>query len=127
MTRRWCIGGKAGYSDVAVQSQLSGLDGVEGTLSPAELSYLKVLLGRDVSHWSKAALRSCIEEHAAVRRQSTRHRGTLELVEGGRVLDLGCEIGVLTKAISARADSVLAIDMRPETIALARQFFPAPN
>ena len=112
---------------MVVQSQLLELDGIEGTLSPAELSYLKVLLGRDASQWSDATLRSRIEEHAAERLESTRHRGTLELVEGGRVLDIGCEIGVLAKAISARAETVLAIDMRPEIISIARRFFAAPN
>jgi 2-polyprenyl-3-methyl-5-hydroxy-6-metoxy-1,4-benzoquinol methylase len=104
------------------------MDGVaQDLLSRDALSYLKLLLGQDVSNSSMVNLRSTIEQHAMSRLETSRHRATLGLVEGGRVLDLGCEIGVLAKAISPRAESVLAIDMRPETIAIARQFFAAPN
>jgi 2-polyprenyl-3-methyl-5-hydroxy-6-metoxy-1,4-benzoquinol methylase len=96
-------------------------------LSPDALSYLDLLLERDVTRSSIDDLRQGLEQHAVSRLRNSRHRAILDLVDGGRVLDVGCEIGVLARAISARAASVLGIDMRPETIAIARQFFAAPN
>ena len=96
-------------------------------LSPDALSYLGQLLGRDLSNSSMEEMRSAIGQYVASRARTSRHRATLDLVGDGRMLDLGCDIGVLARAISPRAASVLAIDMRPETIAIARHFFAAPN
>ena len=96
-------------------------------LSRDAFSYLQLLLGSDVSKAPIGELRSAIESHAASRLRNSRHRAILELVEGGRVLDIGCEIGVLAKAISPRAANVLGVDMRPETIAIARRFFAGAN
>jgi 2-polyprenyl-3-methyl-5-hydroxy-6-metoxy-1,4-benzoquinol methylase len=96
-------------------------------LSPAAQAYLNQLLGGDWSDSSMEEMRSAIVEYASVRARTSRQRATLDLVGGGRMLDLGCDIGLLAKAISPRAASVLAIDMRPETIEIARQFFAAPN
>jgi 2-polyprenyl-3-methyl-5-hydroxy-6-metoxy-1,4-benzoquinol methylase len=99
----------------------------QATLSRDALSYLNLLLERDPRNMSVDELRAGVEQHAASRLQNSRHRAILDLVEGGRVLDVGCEIGVLAKAIAPRAASVLAIDMRPEAIAIARRFFAARN
>lgn len=112
---------------MVVRTERSEPAGLETTLSSEALSYLKLLLGHDVSRWPMAELGADIDRHAALRLRSSRHRGTLDLVGGGRILDLGCEIGVLAKAVSPRAVSVLAVDGRPEAIAIARQFFAAPN
>jgi 2-polyprenyl-3-methyl-5-hydroxy-6-metoxy-1,4-benzoquinol methylase len=96
-------------------------------LSRNAFSYLKLLLGSDVSNVPVGVLRSAIESHATSRLRNSRHRAILDLVEGGRVLDIGCEIGVLARAISPRAAYVLGVDMRPETIEIARRFFAGPN
>jgi len=96
-------------------------------LSREAVSYLQVLLLRDMAQRAMGEVLSAVERHAAARMRSSRHRATLDLVGAGHVLDLGCEIGVFAKAISARGGSVLAIDMRPAAIELACQFFPAPN
>jgi 2-polyprenyl-3-methyl-5-hydroxy-6-metoxy-1,4-benzoquinol methylase len=38
----------------------------------------------------------------------------------GRVLEVGCGHGVLTRRVAARADSVLALDLSPEMVRIAR-------
>jgi 2-polyprenyl-3-methyl-5-hydroxy-6-metoxy-1,4-benzoquinol methylase len=99
----------------------------QSRLSREAIAYLAVLLGRDVTKWPPADLASAIQRYAAARRQTTRHVATLELTEGGRLLDIGCDIGVLAQSISPKATSILGVDMRPEAIEIARQFFPASN
>jgi 2-polyprenyl-3-methyl-5-hydroxy-6-metoxy-1,4-benzoquinol methylase len=102
-------------------------DPPQGALSRTARDYLTVLLGPSASAWQMADIRAALESYAAARRRTSRHIATLELVGGGRVLDLGCDIGVLARDISFRATSILGVDMRPEAIEIARQFFEAPN
>jgi 2-polyprenyl-3-methyl-5-hydroxy-6-metoxy-1,4-benzoquinol methylase len=46
----------------------------------------------------------------------------------GRVLEVGCGHGALTRQVAARADSVLALDLSPEMIRVARDHSAAwPN
>lgn len=42
----------------------------------------------------------------------------------GRVLEVGCGHGALTRHVAARAESVLAIDLSPEMVTLARSLSP---
>ena len=105
----------------------SGLDEPPEALSRDALSYLSLLLERDVSKTPMGELRPVVDGHAAARLRGSRHRAILDLVDGGSVLDIGCDIGVLAKAISPRAAYVLGVDVRPETILIARHFFAAPN
>ena len=96
-------------------------------LPPAALAYLDFVTGRAVSTAPDAVRRAAIVEHAASYLRGSRHRAVLELADGGRVLDVGCELGIIAKALSPRASTIVAIDMRPEAIAIARAFFAAPN
>jgi 2-polyprenyl-3-methyl-5-hydroxy-6-metoxy-1,4-benzoquinol methylase len=106
---------------------MTATTGAEESLSPDALSYLKSLVGRDVSRLPLDVVRASVEKHAALRLRGTRHRAIIELVGSGSVLDIGCDIGVLSKALSSRCSRVVALDVRPETIAIANHFFAAPN
>lgn len=46
---------------------------------------------------------------------------------GARVLEIGCGVGVITKSIQKRAASVIALDISPANIDIARRFAAAPN
>ncbi len=49
------------------------------------------------------------------------------LAEGGKVLDLGCNIGYGTSIIAGKAAEVLGLDVSPQAIELARERYSAPN
>jgi 2-polyprenyl-3-methyl-5-hydroxy-6-metoxy-1,4-benzoquinol methylase len=100
---------------------------VEEILPADALGYLQVLLGHDLSRSPIAEGRIAIDRYASKRADTTRHQATVELVGGGRVLDLGCDIGVLAHAIAPRVERVVGVDVRPEAVAIARHFFAAPN
>ncbi len=49
------------------------------------------------------------------------------IAEKDRVLDVGCGNGALTYALAQKAKKVVAIDLSPENIRLAKERFSAPN
>lgn len=95
-------------------------------LTEGARGYLQTLLG-EIGCRSLDDLGHMLVEHGAARLRNSRHRAVMDLVEGDRVLDLGCEIGVVARAVARKADRVLAIDIRPEAIEIARRFFVAAN
>lgn len=99
---------------------------VAAPYTEAARAYLRLLLG-ERSDGSPEALAKALADHAALRLHSARYQAALDLLEGERVLDIGCEIGVLTKALAPHVREVLAMDIRPETIEIARRAFGAPN
>lgn len=51
----------------------------------------------------------------------------LQLVEGQRILDIGCWTGALSYLMAQTHDEVVGIDVLPEAVAVARRKFPLPN
>lgn len=52
---------------------------------------------------------------------------TLDLVEGEKILDVGCAGGGLSKSLADRGFSVHAIDVLDESIKVAKEFFNSPK
>src|SRR3989442_8385651 len=52
---------------------------------------------------------------------------TLKLVEGNKVLDFGCSIGIMTHAIGKLGFEAVGIDYRQSDIDIANDFFKLPN
>lgn len=48
-----------------------------------------------------------------------------EMRPAGRVLEIACGTGMWTEAIAGRADTVTAVDVAPETLAIARERVPS--
>src|SRR5919112_1691205 len=49
-------------------------------------------------------------------------------ISGGTVVEIGCGVGRLTRVLARRADGVVALDVSPEMLALAREHNPGlPN
>lgn len=116
-------------SDVSEEGRAGSGSAVLGRrhqLSEGARAYLEELLG-EAAPSSSPELDAAVAGHGAGRLRNSRHRAVMDLVEGARVLDLGCDIGVIAQAVAGKADQVLAIDIRPETIEIARGFFVAAN
>lgn len=115
--------------DVATTAWEPGVGGareVRQPFSQQAQAYLRLLLG-DGSWQSPEACAAAMHRYVRSYQHETRHGALMDLLEGRLVLDVGCDIGILTTAVATRAQHVLGIDVRPEAVEIAERMFAAPN
>lgn len=74
--------------------------------------------------WSAGDPWACEGNDEHVRRKLDLHRSLLGDRRYGRVIEVACGNGNLTSSLAAIADEVLAVDIAPSALALARQAVP---
>lgn len=60
-------------------------------------------------------------------RMASRAEITLNLIEGEKILDVGCGVGTFAYQISKKAKHVIGIDLLPTSIEIAKDFFQSDN
>lgn len=75
--------------------------------------------------WSRSEIDQQIRE--ALRHIPSRVQATLDLIEGGYVLDAGCGNGVVASLVAQRGCRVLGIDHDPGAVAIATDWFSGPS
>lgn len=88
------------------------------------ISKMKSSYYYDGKHYSHEELKKIFEQDTiqAITNSDERVQETLKMVEGNKILDVGCAGGVLSKMLADRGFEVHAIDVLEESIEVAKVF-----
>jgi ubiquinone/menaquinone biosynthesis C-methylase UbiE len=77
--------------------------------------------------YTKQEIESILQDSLAMKKKNSRLLAILELIEGRKILDVGCHVGVMARLMEKEGREILGVDVLEPAIEIARTFNQTDN